>query len=87
MQQLKQRKTYTASLLMWYNSTMLLWLSLAYDISPILKISTYRLWHLVENAYIAMRKIHYNVMRFTETISLDDAEVSDKLSIIGYHAI
>ena len=26
-------------------------------------------------AYIAMRKIHYNVMRFRETVSLDEAEV------------
>src|SRR6476660_5968976 len=26
-------------------------------------------------AYIAMRKIHYNVMRFRDTVSLDEAEV------------
>jgi hypothetical protein len=26
-------------------------------------------------AYIAMRKIHYNVMRFKETLSIDEAEV------------
>lgn len=26
-------------------------------------------------AYIAMRKIHYNVMRFRETLSVDEAEV------------
>jgi deferrochelatase/peroxidase EfeB len=26
-------------------------------------------------AYIAMRKIHYNVMRFKETLSVDEAEV------------
>jgi hypothetical protein len=26
-------------------------------------------------AYIAMRKIHYNVMRLKETLSIDEAEV------------
>jgi hypothetical protein len=26
-------------------------------------------------AYIAIRKIHYNVMRFKETLSVDEAEV------------
>jgi deferrochelatase/peroxidase EfeB len=26
-------------------------------------------------AYIAMRKIHYNVMRFRDTLSVDEAEV------------
>jgi deferrochelatase/peroxidase EfeB len=26
-------------------------------------------------AYIAMRKIYYNVMRFRDTVSLDEAEV------------
>jgi deferrochelatase/peroxidase EfeB len=26
-------------------------------------------------AYIAMRKIHYNVMRFKETLNVDEAEV------------
>lgn len=26
-------------------------------------------------AYIAMRKIHYNVMRFKEALSVDEAEV------------
>jgi intergrase/recombinase len=26
-------------------------------------------------AYIAMRKIHYNVMRFRDTVSVDEAEV------------
>jgi hypothetical protein len=26
-------------------------------------------------AYIAMRKIHYNVMRFKETLSVDEPEV------------
>ena len=26
-------------------------------------------------AYIAMRKIHYNVMRFKESLSVDEAEV------------
>ena len=29
----------------------------------------------VRIAYIAMRKIHYNVMRFRDTVSLDEAEV------------
>ena len=27
------------------------------------------------DAYIAMRKIHYNVMRFRDTLSVDEAEV------------
>jgi deferrochelatase/peroxidase EfeB len=26
-------------------------------------------------AYVAMRKIHYNVMRFRDTLSVDEAEV------------
>ena len=30
-------------------------------------------------AYIAMRKIQYNVMRFKETLSVDEAEVYWKI--------
>jgi len=40
-------------------------------------------------AYIAMRKIHYNVMRFKETLSVDEAEVlADRFSSVsGRHYV
>ena len=41
------------------------------DISPTHKIMK----RDVSIAYIAMRKIHYNVMRFRDTLSVDEAEV------------
>ena len=42
-----------------------------YDISAAHKI----IKRDVEIAYIAMRKIHYNVMRFRDTLGVDEAEV------------
>ena len=43
----------------------------------------------VDIAYIAMRKIHYNVMRFKETLSVDEAEVlaGRFRSISGIHYV
>jgi hypothetical protein len=41
-------------------------------------------------AYIVMRKIHYNVMRFRDTVSLDEAEVLAgrfKSVSAGYYAL